>query len=82
MLCCIEFSFFCLAMATFFRRSDPERCHNTSAVTAHVDHVVGFGIFVVFQVSSPGKMPVSLLLVSFWRSVGRLFPQVSFCTSC
>ena len=51
MFCCIDLSFFCLAMATLFRRSDHESCHNTSLVTAHVDHVVGFSICVVFQKS-------------------------------
>ena len=40
-LCCIELSFH-------------ECCHYTSVVTAHVDHVVGFSIFIVFQVSSLG----------------------------
>ena len=49
-----SFPFFCLATPTLFRRSDHESCHYTSVVTAHVDHVVGFSIFVVFQVSSLG----------------------------
>ena len=71
MLCCIELSFFCLAMATLFHH---ECCHDTSVVTAHVDHVVGFSIFDVFQETSLGYDVVNLLLVTFWRSAGRLFP--------
>ena len=33
---------------------------------SHVDHVVDFGIFVVFQVSSLDYDVVDLLLISFW----------------
>ena len=42
------------AMATLSRRGDRESCHDTSVVTSHVDHVVGFGVLVVSQVSSLG----------------------------
>ena len=60
-------------MATPIRRNNHECCHNTSVVTAHVDHVVGFSILVVFQVSSLGQDVVNLLLVTIRGSVGRLF---------
>ena len=50
----IVFSFYCLVMASLSRRGDRECCHDTSVVTSHVDHVVGFGVFVVSQVSSLG----------------------------
>ena len=74
---CIELSFFvCLAMAIPFRSSDHECCHDTSVVSAHADQVVGFSIFVVFQVSSLGCDVVDLLLISFWRSAGRLLPRI------
>ena len=59
----------------FLWRSENERCHDTSVVTAHVDHVVGFGILVVFQVSSLDNDVVDLFLISFRRSVSRLFPK-------
>ena len=67
--------FYCTA-AILLRSSDRKCCHNTSVVTAHVDHVVGFGIFVVFQVSSLGYDVVDLLLISFRISAGRLFPMI------
>ena len=44
-------------------------------VTAHENHVVGFSIIVVFQVSSLGRDVVSLLLNTLRRSAGRLFPR-------
>ena len=44
-------------------------------VAAHVDHVVGLGIFVVFQTSSLGYDVVNLLLGSLTRSVGRLLSR-------
>ena len=59
-----------------------ECSHDTSVVAAHVDHVVGFSIFVVFQVSSLDQNVVDLLLGSFRRSVSRLFSKTSFCISC
>ena len=46
--------------------------------TFHVDHVVGFGVFVVSQVSSLGQYVVDLLLVTFWRYEGRLFLMCFF----
>ena len=45
-------SFFDITRAILLWNSDHECCHDTSVVTSHVDHVVGFCIFVVFQVSS------------------------------
>ena len=39
----------------FFWCIDHECSHDTSVVAAHVDHVVGFGIFAVFQVSPLGQ---------------------------
>ena len=50
-------------------RTDHESCHYASVVTVHVDHVVGFSIFIVFQGVSLAQDVVSLLLVTFWRSV-------------
>ena len=44
-------------------------------VTAHVDHVIGIGIFVVFQVSTLDQDVVDLLLGSFRIFVCRLFSQ-------
>ena len=37
---------------SFLMYSVSNDCHDTSAVTAHVDHVIGFSIFTEFQVSS------------------------------
>ena len=54
MLYRIVFSFCSLVMSTLSRRGDRESCHDTSVVTSHVDHVVGFGVFVVSLVSSLG----------------------------
>ena len=34
------------------KQRDCESCHDTSVVTSHVDHVIGFGVLDVFQVSS------------------------------
>ena len=34
---------------------DHECGHDTSVVTAHVDHVIGIGIFSAFQVPSLGQ---------------------------
>ena len=68
-------------MAILFRSSGHECRHDTSVVTAHVDHVVCFGILVVFRVSSLGYDVVDFLLISFWGSVGRV-SQDYFCTSC
>ena len=51
-LCIVGLVFFDLTRAILLWNSDHECCHDTSVVTAHVDHVVGFGIFVVFRVSS------------------------------
>ena len=63
-------------MVILLRCSDHECCHDTSVVTAHVDHVVCFGIFVVFQVSSLDYDVVDLLLISFCGSVDRVFPRI------
>ena len=60
-------------MATLSRRGDRESCHDTSVVTSNVDHVVGFGVLVVPQVSSLGQYVVDLFLVTFWRYECRLF---------
>ena len=43
-----------LQMVILSKRGDRESRHDTSVVTSHVDHVVGFGVFVVSQVSSLG----------------------------
>ena len=73
--CCLELvSFF--TMAILLRSSDHECCRDTSVITAHAHHVFGFGIFVVFQVSSLDYDVVDSLLNSFWGSVGRLFPRI------
>ena len=52
MLYKIVFPFNSLVMATLSKHGDRESCHDTSVVTSHVDHVVGFGIFIVSQLSS------------------------------
>ena len=54
MLYYFVFSFYSLVMAILSRRGDRESRHDTSVVASHVDHVVGFGVFVVSQVSSLG----------------------------
>ena len=53
---------------------DHECSHDASVVAALVDHVVGFGIFVEFQVSSLDQ-DVDLFLGSSKRSLSRLFPE-------
>ena len=63
-------------MAVLLRSSGHECCHDISVVTAHVDHAVGFGIFVVFQVSSLGYDVINLFLGPLRRSVGRLFHKI------
>ena len=72
---CFQFDPFCRVLLSrpclfyftmVLRSSDHECCHDTSVVTAHVDHVFGFGIFVVFQVSSLDYDVVDLLLISLW----------------
>ena len=73
MLYNIVFSFWNLVMATLSKRGDRENCHDTSVVTSHVDHVVGFGVFVVSQVSSLGFYVVDVFLITFWRNESRLF---------
>ena len=50
----VVFPFKILVMVILSRRGDRERRHDTSLVTSHVDHVVGFGVLVVSQVSSLG----------------------------
>ena len=50
----VVFSFYILEMVTLSRRGDRESCHDTSVVTSHVDHVVGFGVIAASQVSSLG----------------------------
>ena len=42
----------CSRESNSFLCIDHECCHDTSVVTAHVDHIVGFSMFTVFQVSS------------------------------
>ena len=74
MFCYLELVFF-LTCAIFLWSCDYECRHDTSVVAANVDHVVGFGIFVVFQMSSLGYDVVDLHLISFWKSVSRLFPR-------
>ena len=54
MLYHVVFSFNTLVMLILSRHGDREGNHDTSVVTYHVDHVVGFGVFVVSQVSSLG----------------------------
>ena len=65
MFCSLGLVFLYFTTAILLRNSDRECCLASSLVTAHVDHVVGFGIFVVFQVSSLDYV-VDLLLNSFW----------------
>ena len=43
-----------LVMVLLSKRGDRESRHDTSVVTSHVDHVVGFGVLVVSQISSLG----------------------------
>ena len=50
----VVFSSNTLTMVVLSRHVDRERCHDTSVVTSHVDHVVGLGVFSVSQVSSLG----------------------------
>ena len=54
MLYHVVFSFSILVMFILSRHGDRESRHDTSVVASHVDHVVGFGIFIVSQVSSLG----------------------------
>ena len=51
---------------------EPECCHHTSVVTAHLDHVVGFSIFTVFQVSS---LDQNVVFGPFRRSASRLLSR-------
>ena len=39
-------------MATLSNRGEREIYHDTTVVTAHVDHIDGFDVFVVSQVPS------------------------------
>ena len=39
-------------MGTLSKSGDRENCYDTSVVTSQVDHVVGFGIFTVSELSS------------------------------
>ena len=52
LLCCIELVFVCLTEVVFLRSIDHECSHDTTVVAAHVDSVIGFGVFAVFQVPS------------------------------
>ena len=54
MFCHVVFSSSILVMVILSRHGDRESRHDTSVVTSHVDHVVGFGVFIVSQVSSHG----------------------------
>ena len=65
--------FVCITGAIHFRCIDYECCHDTSVVTAQVDHVVGFSILTVFQVSSLDQDVVDLFLGPYKRSVIRFF---------
>ena len=71
----VVFSPCILVMDVLSKHGDRESSHDTSVVTSHVDHVVGLGIFSVFSVSSLGYDVANLLLITFWRSVCRLFPK-------
>ena len=42
-------------------------------VTSHVDHVIGFGVLDVFQLSPSSQFVVGLFLIAIWKSEGRLF---------
>ena len=75
LFCCLELVCFCRTGAILLWSGDHECCHDTSVVAAHVDHIVGFGVFVVFQVSSLDYDVVDLLLISNKRFVSRLFPR-------
>ena len=75
MLYHVVFSLSIRIMVVLSRHGDRESCHVTSVVTAHVDHVIGFGIFVVFQVSSLYQDAVDLLLSCFRRSESCLFSK-------
>ena len=65
--------FSCIIVMVLSKHGDRESSHDTSVVTSHVDHVVGFGVFMVFQVSSLGQYVVNLFFVSFWRNESHLF---------
>ena len=54
MLYHVVFSFSILVMVILSKHGDRESRHDTSVVTSHVDHVVGFGVIVVSQLSSLG----------------------------
>ena len=69
----LELVLVCLTGAIFLWSTDREGCHDTSVVTSHVYHVVGFAVFVVSQVPSLDYNVVDLLLISYRRSVSRLF---------
>ena len=62
-----------LVVGVLSKHGDREISHDTSAVTSHVDHVVGLGIFIVSRVSSLGQYVVKLFFFSFCRNEGRLF---------
>ena len=50
----VVFSPCVLVMVVLSKHGDRENSHDTSVTTSTVDHVVGFGVFVVSQVSSLG----------------------------
>ena len=56
LLCFFKLVFVCIMGAILLWCIDYECCHDASLVTAHVDHVIGFSIFTVFQVSSLALM--------------------------
>ena len=69
----VVFSPCVLVMVVLSKHGDRESSHDTSVITSNVDHVVGFGVFVVSQVSSLGWYVVDLFLITFRRYDGRLF---------
>ena len=62
-----------LDMDVLPKHGDHESSHDTSVVTSHVDHVVGLGIFSVFQISSLDQNVVNLFSFLF---------EVFSCESC
>ena len=78
LLRCSELVFVCFMVAIFFWCIDHECSHDTSLVAAHVDHVIGFGIFVVFTRSRCSRFASWFL----WEICKSFVFQASFCISC
>ena len=76
----------CIARAILFLCFDHECCHNTSVVTAHANHVVGFSIFAVSQVSSFDHQAFFLYIVlsavKFSLASSSLVSQFSLMVDC